>query len=118
MGHLSLLGVVEVDRAGGGAAAERFLDRRKDGLEHHTVILELDLGLGRVDVDVYGGRICLYINKIGRSHALGDEAFVGLHHGLMEISAAEITAVDEEKLVAQGLPRAFRPAYVAVDTGK
>ena len=71
-----------------------------------------------MDVDVYGGRVCLYINKIRRGHALGDEAFVGLHHGLVKISAAEIAAVDEEKLVSQSLPRAFRPADIAVDTGK
>ena len=118
MGHPGLLRVVEVDGAGGRTAAEGLLHRREDGLEHHAVVLEFDLGLGGVDVDVYGGRVCLYVNKIGRSHPVGDKPLVGFHHGLVEIGAAEIAAVDEEKLVSKGLAGAFRAADVAVDAGE
>ena len=67
-----------------------------------------------MDIDVYGGRVGLYINKIGRSHALRNQPLVGLHHRLVEIGAAEIASVDEEELVAERLAGALGTAYKAI----
>ena len=95
---------VEVDAGAEAVAPERLLDAGVEDLEDDGVVLELDLRLGRVDVDVHGVRVRLQEDEVGGRDPVRDHLLVGLHHGLVEVRAAEIASVDEEILVAGGLP--------------
>ena len=68
-----------------------------------------------MDVHVHGGRVHFQVNEVGRRASLRDQVLVGLHHGLVEVGAAEISAIDKEKLVAEGLPGALRLSHVAAE---
>jgi len=113
--HLPRLGIVEVDGPAGAAAGRGFPDAGIEGLEDDAVFLELDLGLGGVDVHVDGGRVHLQEDEIGRRRSFRDQRLIGLHDGLVQVGTPEIAAVDEEELVPQGLLRGFGPAHEAVD---
>ena len=67
-----------------------------------------------MDIDINRVRIHLQIYEIGRSGPRGQKVVVGVHHSLVEIRAAEESAIDEEELVSEGLPRLVRTAYIAV----
>ena len=109
-GHLHGAFRIEVDAFAEGVPAEGLLDAGIQDLEDQGIVLELDLRLGRMDVDIHRMRIDIQVQEIGRGHPLGDETFVGLHHRLVQVGAAEIAAVDEEELVAQGLAGCVGPA--------
>ena len=49
------------------------------------------------------------------SNLIRDHLLVGLHHGLVEVGAAEVASVDEEILVAEGLAGGVGPAHEAAD---
>ena len=113
LGQLRRAGGVEVYACAETVAPEAFLDAGIQDLEYDAVVLELDLGLRRVDVDVYAVRVGFQKNEIRRRRAVCDEVLVCLHDGLVEVGAAEIAPVDEEELVPQRLLRGVRAAYVA-----
>ena len=94
---------VEIDAGAETVAPERLLDAGIENLEDDGVVLEFDLRLGRVDVDVDGVRVRLQEDEVGGRDPVRDHFFVGLHHSLVEIGAAEVASVDEEVLVAEGL---------------
>ena len=114
-GHLAGLRVVKVYVPCNSVSAHGFLHRRKDGLEEELLFLELDFGLGGMDVYVYGGGIYVQVEEIGGRGAVRDKVFIGLHHGLVEVGAAEIPAVHKEKLVPKGFAGAFRAAGVSAE---
>ena len=113
LGQLRRAGGVEVYACAETVAPEAFLDAGIQDLEYDAVVLELDLGLRRVDVDVYAARVGFQENEIRRRRAVCNEVLVCLHDGFVEVGAAEIAPVDEEELVPQRLLRGVRAANVA-----
>ena len=67
-------------------------------LPYGLLVLELYLGLCRVDVYVDVFRVYLEVNEVGHLLALRHETLVSVHHGLMEVRMLHETAVDEEVL--------------------
>ena len=67
-----------------------------------------------MDVDIYGMRVRLQIDEIGRSGSRRQKIVIGVHHSLVEIRAAEIPAVDEEELVTESFPGLVWTAHVAL----
>ena len=66
-------------------------------------------------VDVDGMRVGLQEYEVGRGDPVGNQLLVGLHHRLVEVGAAEIAAVHEHELVAEGLPGRVGAADVALE---
>ena len=60
-------------------------------------------------------RIGLQEYEVGRGDPVGNQLLVGLHHCLVEVGAAEIAAVHEHELVAEGLPGRVGAADVALE---
>ena len=96
-------------------AAARICQTRRQDLPDGLLVLELYLGLGGVyvDVDVLG--VHVEVDEVGHLLARGDEAFVGFHHGLVEVGVAHVATVDKEVLVrpllAGGLGLGHEAAY-------
>ena len=63
-----------------------------------------------MDVHIDRVRFDIQVKEVRRRHSIRDEMLVSFHHGLVEIRTAEITAVDEEVLVAQTLLGHIRTA--------
>ena len=97
--------------------AQHLLHGRIDGLEDYAVILELDFGLGRGNVDVDAVGIHFQEEEVLGVHTLGHEVLVGLEHCLVQVRAAEIASVHEEILVAAAFPGTFRLSYEAAYAG-
>ena len=116
-GNLPGLRIVKFYGTGHAALSHGFLDGSQQGLEQHLVFLELDFRLCGMDVHVYGGGIHIQVDEIGRGASFRDEVFVGLHHGLVEVRAPEVSAVHKEELVPNGLPGTFRTAHEAPHGG-
>ena len=116
-GYLPGLGVVKLDGAGHPQLAQGLLHGGKHRLEENLVFLELDFRLGGMDVHVHGGRVHVQVDEIRRRTPLRHLVLVGLHHGLVQQRAAEITPVDKEKLVSQGFAGAFRLADIPLQRG-
>ena len=116
-GNLPGLGVVELDGAGHPQLAQGLLHGGKHRLEENLVFFELDFRLGGVDIHVHGGGVHVQIDEIGRRATLRHLVFIGLHHGLVQQGAAEVSAVDKEKLVSQGFAGALRLADIPLQRG-
>ena len=94
---------------------ESLLYARIQYLENDTVVLELDLRLGRAYVHVHCTRLCLQIYEIGRAASFRDQLLVRPHNGLVEIRAPEISSVYEKELVGLRLGGRVRTGDIAVD---
>ena len=70
-----------------------------------------------MNIHIHRARIHIQINEVGRRAAFRKQVFIGLHHGLVQVGAAEVAAVHKEELVAQCLAGAFRLAYIAPQGG-
>ena len=55
---------VEIYGSPKGILSKRFLDAGEQNLEYDAVILELDLGLGRMDVHIDRARVDLHVYEI------------------------------------------------------
>ena len=117
--HRNLLGfgVVEFEVSGHAGAAQGLFHGGHHGLEQQLLLLELDFGLGGVNVHVNGGGIHFQVDEIGGRDAFRHQVFVGFHHGLVQVGAAEVSAVHKEELVAQGLAGAFGLSYITAQGG-
>ena len=87
---------VEVDAGHGVELAERLADGRGEDLPDGLLVLELDLGLGRVDIHVDAGGVEGEVDEVVGQLAGRCQALVSLRDGLMEIGVAHVAAVDEE----------------------
>ena len=94
---------IEIYAGSEGVAAECLAHRSLYDVENDLFVLELDLRLGRVDVDVHLLRRGLQIDEIGWQISLGDEFLVGQADRLVEVGRAEVAAIDEEILAARRL---------------
>ena len=79
-------------------------------LEDDTVILELDFGLGWMDIDIYRLWIDVKIYDVGRRNPIRNEVFICLHYRLVQVRAAEITSVHKEILVSKAFLSHVRTA--------
>ena len=70
-----------------------------------------------MDVHVYAGGIHVNVEEVRWGCSLRNQVLIGFHHGLVEVGAAEVSAVDKEELVAKGLFGAFRAAGVSAEGG-
>ena len=68
-----------------------------------------------MDIDIDRLRIDIEIDYVCRSHSVRNQVFICLHHGLMQIRAAEITAVHEEILISKTLLRHVRASGKTID---
>ena len=73
--------------------------RMHDGI-HRAVVAELDLRLGRVDVDVDLRRVQLDEEEPRREGLARHQLIVGLAHRMVQVVAADEAAVHEEVLLA------------------
>ena len=83
-----------------------------DGV-HHAIIAELDLGLGRVYVDVDLRGIQFDEEEPRRKVIARDQFVVRLADGVLQVAAADEAAVDEEVLFATRSFRELRLAHEA-----
>ena len=96
---------IEVDGRHLTEPADGILDRSGEDLPERLFVLELNLGLRRMDIDIDVGRSHVEIQEIRRLHPLGQQPFVGTDDSLMEVRMLHIAAVDEEILVSALLAR-------------
>ena len=115
--NLPGLGVVEFDGAGHPQLAQGLLHGGKHRLEEDLVFLKLDFRLGGMDVHVHGGGVHVQVDEIRRRTPLRHLVFIGLHHSLVQQRAAEIAAIDKEKLVSQRFAGAFGLADIPLQRG-
>ena len=114
--HVISLRIAEINPPCKRILPQRLLHRSIDDLEYERVILELHLRFCRADVHIHTVRVNFQIDEIGRGHTLRDHAFIGLHHGLMQVRTAEKATVDKEELVPQSLLRSVRSAHKTPQT--
>ena len=64
-----------------------------------------------MNVYVHAAGVHFQEQEVRWCDAFRDKVLIGLHHGLVEVGAAEISAVNKEELVPQGLFGTFRLAH-------
>ena len=108
LGHLHAPLRVEIYPLPEGIPPQGGLHAGVDGLEDDRLLFELNLRLGRMDVDIHRLRIHLQPDEVGGGVSFRKIFFVGLHHRLVQIGAAEIASVHEEILVRDRLAGGVR----------
>ena len=106
---------VEVYGVAERAFAQGFLDARIQGLEYDIVFLELDFSLCRADIHIHRVRVHFEVDKICRGDPLLKKIAVCVHHGLVQVRAAEIASVDEEILVSLVFPGGIGTSGISGD---
>ncbi|CDB11697.1 unknown [Bacteroides sp. CAG:633] len=104
---------VEVDLRNGTELTQRLLDCRRQNLPDGLFVLELDFGLGRMNVHIDIGRIDLKINEIRNLLAGRNQLLVSLHHCLVKIGMTHVTPVHEEILMCPFLACRLRLGHIA-----
>src|SRR5690606_37175444 len=89
----------------------RSLEHGIDG----SFVVKFDLGLRRMHIDVYMPGVQFYKKDKERKAGFGDQAMKCLANGVIQVAAFDKAVVDEEKLVAAGLPGKLRFSDVAGD---
>ena len=105
----------EVNRRDNIELAQCRTDGGRQNREYRLLISELDLRLGRVDIDVNLLRRYVKIDEVRRQLFSRQHACIRLHHGFVEIGVTHVSSVDEEQLLRLlrcHLGLAYKPADV------
>ena len=87
----------------------------KDSI-HQLDIQEVDLSLGRMDVNVYVSRVNLDIQEIAWKAVLGNHFQIGVLNGMVQIGMLDKPFVHKKILLATGLFCKFCLDNIAINT--
>ena len=93
--------------------ANAFLHCRRENLPDGLLVLKLDFGLGRMNVDIDVFRIHLEIEEVRHLLTQRYQSVVSCHYRLVEIRVLHVSSVDKEELMNTLLPCRLRLAHKA-----